>query len=127
MLAASAGKIVNMSTNPYGGTTIHQLDPSGRYAYYYAHLQSYAKGLREGKEVTKGEVIGYVGTSGNAPKDVPHLHFAVYRLQTEGVWRRGKPMDPYDLLVGLRVAQSCTNQSNQRPRAERRPGFGGHC
>jgi murein DD-endopeptidase MepM/ murein hydrolase activator NlpD len=99
VLAASDGKIVDLSTNPFGGTTIYQIDPTGRYAYYYAHLQRYAKGLREGNEVKKGQVIGYVGTTGNAPAHVPHLHFAVYRLKTEGVWRSGKPIDPYDLLV----------------------------
>jgi murein DD-endopeptidase MepM/ murein hydrolase activator NlpD len=99
VLAASDGKIVNLSTNPFGGTTIYQIDPTGRYAYYYAHLQRYAKGLREGNQVKKGQVIGYVGTTGNAPAHVPHLHFAVYRLKTEGVWRSGKPLDPYDLLV----------------------------
>jgi peptidoglycan LD-endopeptidase LytH len=99
VLAASDGKIVDLSTNAYGGTTLSQLDPTGRYAYYYAHLQRYAKGMREGKEVKRGDIIGYVGTTGNAPANVPHLHFAVYRLRTEGAWRTGKPIDPYDLLV----------------------------
>lgn len=104
VIAANDGTIVDMSTSSLGGTTISQLDPSGRYTFYYAHLQRYAKGLKEGMRVRKGQTIGYVGTTGNAPPETPHLHFAILKLETPGTWRRGEPIDPYDVLTENRVA-----------------------
>jgi murein DD-endopeptidase MepM/ murein hydrolase activator NlpD len=81
-----------------GATTIYQFDPTEQYCYYYAHLERYADGLREGDKVRKGQVIGYVGTSGNAPKSTPHLHFAIFKLTAEKHWWEGTPIDPYDVL-----------------------------
>lgn len=81
-----------------GGNTIYQFDPSGRYAYYYAHLERYAEGLKEGEAITAGQVIGYVGTSGNAPPNTPHLHFAVFELGPERRWWQGRAIDPYPLF-----------------------------
>lgn len=78
-----------------GGNTIYEFDPSGRYAYYYAHLEKYADGLREGDPITQGQVIGYVGTSGDAPPDTPHLHFAIFELNADRHWWQGKAIDPY--------------------------------
>jgi peptidoglycan LD-endopeptidase LytH len=78
-----------------GGNTIYEFDPTGNYAYYYAHLERYAEGLREGQHVDEGDVIGYVGTSGNAPPNGPHLHFAVFELGPERHWWQGKAVDPY--------------------------------
>jgi peptidoglycan LD-endopeptidase LytH len=96
--AVEDGVIARLFFSKAGGITIYQFDPSERYCYYYAHLERYAEGLREGERVKKGQVIGYVGTSGNAPKDVPHLHFAVFRLSAEKRWWEGTPIDPYDIL-----------------------------
>ena len=98
VLAIEDGKIARLFTSKAGGITIYQFDPSERFCYYYAHLQRYADGLTEGDTVRKGQVIGYVGVSGNAPKDTPHLHFAVFRLTAEKRWWEGTPIDPYDLL-----------------------------
>lgn len=78
-----------------GGNTIYEFDPTVTYAYYYAHLERYAEGLREGQRVTEGQVIGYVGTSGNAPPNAPHLHFAVFALTPAHHWWQGKAIDPY--------------------------------
>ena len=78
-----------------GGNTIYEFDPSDTYAYYYAHLERYAEGLREGERVAAGQVIGYVGTSGNAPKNSPHLHFAIFQLTPAHHWWQGKAIDPY--------------------------------
>ncbi len=78
-----------------GGNTIYEFDPTGAYAYYYAHLDRYAEGLREGQRVAAGQVIGYVGTSGNSPPNAPHLHFAVFQLGPERHWWQGKAVDPY--------------------------------
>ena len=68
------------------------------FCYYYAHLQGYADGLKEGDRVKRGDVIGYVGTTGNAPKDTPHLHFAIFQLTDKKQWWQGTPIDPYKVL-----------------------------
>ena len=96
--AVEEGKIARLFLSKAGGITIYQFDPTERYCYYYAHLERYAEGLREGDRVKKGQVIGYVGTSGNAPPGTPHLHFAVFRLTAEKRWWEGTPIDPYDVL-----------------------------
>ena len=96
--AVEDGVIARLFTSRAGGVTIYQFDPTGRYCYYYAHLERYADGLKEGAAVRKGDLLGYVGTSGNAPKDTPHLHFAVFRLTADKRWWEGTPLDPYDIL-----------------------------
>lgn len=98
VLAVEDGRVARLFSSKAGGITIYQFDPSERFCYYYAHLQRYADGLREQDVVRKGQVIGYVGVTGNAPKDVPHLHFAIFRLTAEKRWWEGSPVDPYDLL-----------------------------
>ena len=65
------------------------------YCYYYAHLDQYADRLHDGQDVVRGEVIGYVGTTGNAPPNTPHLHFAVFKLGPDKHWWQGTPIDPY--------------------------------
>lgn len=96
--AVEDGKVARLFSSKAGGLTVYQFDPSEQYCYYYAHLERYAEGLTEGQELNKGQVIGYVGTSGNAPKDTPHLHFAVFRLTEAKRWWEGTPIDPYDVL-----------------------------
>lgn len=96
--AVEDGVVARLFSSKAGGITIYQFDPTERYCYYYAHLERYAEGLREGGNVRKGQVIGYVGTSGNASRDTPHLHFAVFRLTAEKRWWEGTPIDPYDVL-----------------------------
>jgi murein DD-endopeptidase MepM/ murein hydrolase activator NlpD len=98
VVAIDDGSIAKLFASKAGGNTIYQFDPSEQYAYYYAHLERYADGLKEGDKVQKGQVIGFVGTSGNAPKDTPHLHFAVFRLTAARHWWEGTPIDPYDIL-----------------------------
>ena len=96
--AVDAGVIGKLFTSDRGGITVYQYDPSGAFCYYYAHLDRYANGLREGQRVNAGDVVGYVGTTGNAPKDTPHLHFAIFRLAEPGRWWEGTPIDPYLVL-----------------------------
>jgi murein DD-endopeptidase MepM/ murein hydrolase activator NlpD len=100
VLAAEDGRIKKLFTSKAGGLTIYQFDPSETYVYYYAHLDSYASNVREGMEVKKGDVIGYVGSTGNASKDAPHLHFAISRLTPEKQWWKGEPINPYPILAG---------------------------
>jgi peptidoglycan LD-endopeptidase LytH len=96
--AVEDGTIARLFFSKAGGITVYQFDPSGTFCYYYAHLERYAEGLREGQRVSRGQVLGYVGTSGNAPKGTPHLHFAIFRLTDDKRWWEGTPIDPYDVL-----------------------------
>jgi murein DD-endopeptidase MepM/ murein hydrolase activator NlpD len=96
--AVEDGTIARLFHSKAGGITIYQFDPTERFCYYYAHLERYADGLGEGDRVRKGQTIGYVGTSGNAPEDTPHLHFAIFRLTDQKRWWEGTPIDPYDVL-----------------------------
>jgi len=99
VLAAIDGSIEKLFTSDAGGLTIYQFDPQRENAYYYAHLDRYADGLAEGQAVRRGEVIGYVGSSGNASDDAPHLHFAIFKLGPEKRWWQGEAIDPYPLLA----------------------------
>jgi len=98
VLAADDGKLVKLFTSVPGGLTIYQFDPDSRFAYYYAHLDRYADGLREGMQLQRGDLIGYVGTTGNAAPDAPHLHFAVFRLGPERQWWKGEAINPFGAL-----------------------------
>ena len=99
VLAVEGGKIVKFFSSNLGGLTIYQFDPAEIYCYYYAHLESYAPGLKEGDLVARGQVIGYVGSSGNAGPNNPHLHFAIFRLTPEKHWWQGQAINPYTVLT----------------------------
>ena len=99
VLAVDDGPIVKLFLSNLGGITIYQFDATGQFAYYYAHLDRYADGLAEGQTVRRGSVIGYVGVSGNANPDAPHLHFAIFRLSAEKQWWKGEPINPFMYLV----------------------------
>jgi murein DD-endopeptidase MepM/ murein hydrolase activator NlpD len=105
VLAVEDGKIQKLFTSKQGGLTIYQYDPSETYAYYYAHLDHYAQGLKEGQTVRKGQVLGYVGTTGNASPEGPHLHFAIFRLTREKKWWQGDPLNPFEVLRGRRLGR----------------------
>lgn len=96
--AVQDGTVAKLFVSNAGGNTIYEFDKTGQLAYYYAHLERYATGLREGDSIRQGQIIGYVGTSGNAPPDTPHLHFAVFELGPERQWWKGKAIDPYPLF-----------------------------
>jgi len=93
--AVEGGTIARLFFSRNGGITIYQFDPTRRFCYYYAHLEKYADGLEEGQSVEAGDVIGYVGTTGNAPPSTPHLHFAIFELNPDQRWWEGTPIDPY--------------------------------
>lgn len=98
VFAVEDGRIARLFLSEAGGITIYQFDPTETYVYYYAHLEQYAPGLEEGDRVTRGEIIGYVGTTGNAPRNTPHLHFAIFKMTGEKKWWQGTPIDPYSVL-----------------------------
>ncbi|MFZ3287562.1 MAG: M23 family metallopeptidase, partial [Telluria sp.] len=98
VLAVADGKLVKLFNSKPGGLTIYQFDPSEKFAYYYAHLDRYAEGIKEGMPLKRGDLIGYVGSTGNADPAAPHLHFAVVELTAEKQWWKGTPLNPYPLL-----------------------------
>ena len=99
VVAVDDGTITSLDRSQGGGgIVVYQFDPGGEFVYYYAHLQRYASELAEGDHVKRGDVIGYVGTSGNAPEDTPHLHFAIFRMTDKKQWWQGTPIDPFDIL-----------------------------
>lgn len=103
VVATVDGTIRRLFTSRAGGITIYQTDPEEEKIYYYAHLDRYVAGLKEGMKVSRGTVIGYVGTTGNAPSGTPHLHFAIVRLPPSKEWWKGDALDPYPLLVGTKL------------------------
>jgi murein DD-endopeptidase MepM/ murein hydrolase activator NlpD len=102
VLATEDGRIAKVFTSNLGGLTIYQYDPTETYCYYYAHLDHYSPDLREGAHVTRGQVIGYVGSTGDASPDGPHLHFEITRLNADKKWWQGESVNPYPILRGGR-------------------------
>jgi murein DD-endopeptidase MepM/ murein hydrolase activator NlpD len=97
--AAVSGTIRKLFLSNPGGNTIYEFDEMEVYCYYYAHLDGYVEGLREGMRVERGDVIGFVGSTGDADPRAPHLHFAIFELGPEKVWWRGQAVNPYPGLV----------------------------
>ena len=100
VVAVESGRIAKLFTSDLGGLTIYQFDPTETYSYYYAHLERYAPGIHEGMQLARGQVIGYVGTTGNAGPDNPHLHFAVFKLDETKNWWDGEPVNPFYIFKG---------------------------
>ena len=97
VLAVDDGRVVKLFNSVRGGLTVYQFDVGETYCYYYAHLDGYVPWLAEGAVVRKGAVLGYVGTTGNAPKDTPHLHFTVFKLGPDRRWWEGTPINPFGI------------------------------
>jgi murein DD-endopeptidase MepM/ murein hydrolase activator NlpD len=109
VLAAAAGVIVKRDSSGAGGISIYERDLDGRTIYYYAHLNGWRAGLKEGDLVRQGDVIGYVGQTGNVSGN-PHLHFAVFTVEDPNRWWRGRDLNPYSLL-----RDGDANGSRRRP------------
>lgn len=100
VMAVVEGNVAKLFTSKEGGLTVYQFDNAGVWCYYYAHLDHYVAGLKEGMLLRRGQVLGYVGSTGNASPDAPHLHFAVFRLGPEKQWWKGTAVDPLPILQG---------------------------
>jgi len=98
VLAAADGKIQKLFQSERGGTTIYQLSADQKLIFYYAHLARYADGLTEGKQVRQGEVIAYVGDTGNAGAGNYHLHFSIATVSDPKRYWEGTNINPYPLL-----------------------------
>lgn len=101
ILAAAEGTVEKLYfSRGGGGITIYVRSPDRQWMYYYAHLDRYAPGLAEGQQVRTGTPIGFVGSTGDASPDGPHLHFAVNAMAPGERWWQGRPVNPYSLLTG---------------------------
>jgi murein DD-endopeptidase MepM/ murein hydrolase activator NlpD len=114
ILSADDGKILRMTTNTLGGISMYTVDPEGRLVYYYAHMDHYNDAMSPGRAIVKGDTLGYVGTTGNAPKNTPHLHFQVMRWPADGKYWNGEPIDPYEALGGVTHADRAKHNIGQR-------------
>lgn len=99
VLSATGGRVLKLFDSQAGGKMVYAADSSERFILMYAHLDSYANQLAEGQPLQRGQVIGAVGTTGNAPPNLPHLHFAIARSADVKQWWKGSPVNPFPLLV----------------------------
>jgi len=114
VLAVTDGVIRKLFISRQGGLTIYEFDREGVYCYYYAHLDHYADRIREGKAVARGDVIGYVGTTGDALPDAPQLHFAIFRMGADKSWWKGEAINPYPILMRVVGEPSVGSKSKER-------------
>jgi murein DD-endopeptidase MepM/ murein hydrolase activator NlpD len=98
VIAVDDGRVAKLFRSAAGGITVYQFDRDERYVYYYAHLDGYAQGLAEGTMLKRGDLVGFVGSTGNAPAHAPHLHFTIFELGPEKKWWKGRAINPYPLL-----------------------------
>ncbi len=98
VIAATPGRVLKLFTSKAGGLMVYAADSSERFILMYAHLDGYAPALADGSPLTRGQTIGSVGTTGNAPPDLPHLHFAIARSADISKWWQGTAVNPYPLL-----------------------------
>lgn len=98
VIAVADGRVLRLSHSSSGGISLYAADAEERFVYYYAHLEAYHPGMHAGRPLTRGDTIGYVGTTGNAPKDTPHLHFQLMRMPPDRRYWEGEPINPYLLL-----------------------------
>ncbi|HLK67073.1 MAG TPA: M23 family metallopeptidase [Bryobacteraceae bacterium] len=97
--AVVSGTVRKLFLSKPGGNTIYEFDEMEMYCYYYAHLDSYVEGLHENMRVARGDVIGFVGSTGNADPLTPHLHFAIFELGPGKLWWKGQAINPYPALA----------------------------
>lgn len=118
ILAADDGRVIRMSRSALGGITVYTTDPHGRLVYYYAHMDGYHERLAEGMAIQRGDTLGFVGSTGNARANEPHLHFQVMRMPEDRrrYWD-GEPINPFEVLVAAGVANATpvTQAGDERP------------
>jgi murein DD-endopeptidase MepM/ murein hydrolase activator NlpD len=98
VIAATAGRVLRLFTSQAGGLMVYASDPTDRFVLMYGHLDHYPSGIADGMPLQKGDTIGFVGTTGNAPPNLPHLHFGIARTSNVTLWWTGMPVDPRPLL-----------------------------
>ncbi|HEY7393954.1 MAG TPA: M23 family metallopeptidase [Gemmatimonadaceae bacterium] len=118
ILSADDGKILRMSTNSLGGITMYTVDTQTRLVYYYAHMERYNESMYPGRTIARGDTLGFVGTTGNAPKNLPHLHFQVMRWAADGKFWNGEPINPFAALGGVSRHHTTPNRHSQQNRLD---------
>jgi murein DD-endopeptidase MepM/ murein hydrolase activator NlpD len=98
VISATSGRVLRLFNSNAGGLMVYAADATERFILMYGHLDRYAEGLKDGMPLARGQTIGYVGTTGNAPPNVPHLHFAIARTNNVSRWWNGTPIDPAPLF-----------------------------
>jgi murein DD-endopeptidase MepM/ murein hydrolase activator NlpD len=98
VISATPGRVLRLFNSNAGGLMVYAADATERFILMYGHLDRYAEGMRDGMRLERGQTIGYVGTTGNAPPNVPHLHFAIARTNDLSRWWNGEPIDPAPLF-----------------------------
>jgi murein DD-endopeptidase MepM/ murein hydrolase activator NlpD len=118
VVATTDGTIIKVHNGARGGLALYQLDEDGRTRYYYAHLDRYAEGVREGVRVERGQVIGYVGDTGNAQPGDYHLHFSIAVLSDRRRWWTGENLNPFHVLRRSyeRITGSSSSTTRERER-----------
>lgn len=115
VVAADDGTVVKLFMSVQGGLTLYQFDDTRRVAFYYAHLDRYAPGVVEGKPLKRGDLVGYVGSSGDASTAAPHLHFAIFLLGPEKHWWKAERL----------IRTPFSRSTKSAPSAMRRAGISG--
>lgn len=105
VVAVESGRVARIFSSRLGGNALYLVDEENAYVYYYAHLDAYARGLEEGQSVERGDRLGTVGSTGNAPDSAPHLHLAIYSRRPGSRMSRGEPINPYPILVAGMAAE----------------------
>ena len=102
VLSSTNGRVLKLFNSKAGGLMVYAADSTNHFILMYGHLDAYAPGLADGQPIVRGQKLGIVGTTGNAPANTPHLHFAIARSANVTDWWKGTPVNPYPLLVGNR-------------------------
>jgi peptidoglycan LD-endopeptidase LytH len=98
VLSATSGRVLKRHESVAGGLMLYAADSTDRFILMYGHLDGYAPDVTEGMRLRRGQLLAYVGTSGNAASDTPHLHFAIARGRPGFTWWLGTPVNPFPLL-----------------------------
>jgi murein DD-endopeptidase MepM/ murein hydrolase activator NlpD len=98
VVSVEDGRVLRMTRNSNGGISLYATNVDEQFVYYYAHLDAYHATMYTGRPLLRGDTIGYVGTTGNAPKDTPHLHFQMMRMPANRRFWNGEPINPYPFL-----------------------------
>ena len=99
VVSSVEGAVLKVGRNTTGGIVVYTTDSERRFVFYHAHLDKVAEGLADGSTLRQGDVLGYVGTSGNALPNAPHLHFQVMRMPADGRYWEGMPVDARPFLL----------------------------
>ena len=102
LLAVADGTLHTIGFNKIGGYRLWLRDTSGN-EFYYAHLSAYSPLAVEGRRVEAGDVVGFVGDTGDAEGGTPHLHFEIHPAAMAGLGYDGV-VAPYPILLAWRRA-----------------------